>query len=94
VSFLLARNSIVHNRRFRPGPNTPLRQLSGAKITQLKGNYEQAISWANITRKAIPYQKSACNILVDSYRAVAKEALAKEISRDCLGYFPSRQLHR
>ena len=44
--------------------------------------------------REIPYQKVACNLLVESYRAVGDEHSALEVSNECLHYFPSNMLRR
>ena len=94
VSYLLARTSAIPSSDFRMGPDTPYRELSIAHVSMFKRDYEQAIERANKVRLEIPYQKRACNLLFDAYRAVGKPEAAEEVSGQCRGYFPSSALRR
>ena len=76
------------------GPDTPYRELSIAHVSFFKRDYQQAIERASKVRLEIPYQKRACNLLFDAYRAVGNPDAADEVSGQCRSYFPSAQLRR
>jgi lipopolysaccharide biosynthesis regulator YciM len=65
-----------------------------AQLETMQGNYESAIEIAKKTREAIPYQNGACNVLIDSYRALGDIAQANATLSDCRSYFPSNHLRR
>ena len=94
VSVLLARSPEIDATGFRLATHTPYRDLGVAQVSALKGDYKKAIEHATQARREIPYQKVACNLLVESYRAVGDKHSAQEVSSECLHYFPSNMLRR
>jgi hypothetical protein len=94
VSVLLGRTSVINSRDFRLGPATPYRNLGVAQVSSLQGLHDQAIELASKTRLEIPYQRGACNLLINAYRVVGDAGAAAQISRECRGYFPSYHLLR
>ncbi|MFK8047453.1 MAG: tetratricopeptide repeat protein [Halioglobus sp.] len=94
VSFLMAKKPLVKNAEYIPAPVTPYTHLGLARLQAMQGNYESAVALATQTREAIPYQNGACNVLIDSYRALGDLDRANATIRDCRSYFPSNHLRR
>ena len=68
---------------------TPWRNIGIGSISAWSGNITAAIEYGEKTRRVMPWNKDACNVLSSAYRQQGKMDEADSIVRDCQGYFPS-----
>jgi hypothetical protein len=89
VSWLLVRSATVPERQLQPSPPGPWRDLALAQNSARAGDVDKAIRYAAAVREVIPWQRDACNLLTGSYRGQGRQAEARQVLNECLGYFPS-----
>jgi hypothetical protein len=89
VSWLLARNEADLPDELLRSPATPWRDLAVARVSYWADQKDTAVEYAEKTRQQIPWQRDACNLLVELYRQRGDEKRSAEVSRQCRAYFPS-----
>jgi hypothetical protein len=92
VSWLLARTATVPERALEPSPPGPWRDLAMARNSQVAGNTDIAIRYAEAVREVMPWHRDACDLLVSSYRNRGEQGRAQQVLADCRSYFPSEFL--
>jgi hypothetical protein len=92
VSWLLVRSTVSLPASLRPPPDTPARDLTIGRASALSGDLSVAIDSVGRARRAVPWQRDACNLLTALHRQRGEPGRAGEILAECRRYFPSAML--
>jgi hypothetical protein len=88
--WLLARIDMQLSEQMVPPPDGPMRELSYAWAGTSSGNAALALERAAKVRERIPWQKRACDILINVYRGQGNKASLDETLASCKKEFPSQ----
>lgn len=92
VSWLMVHRSVALPPKLRGQGDSPLRDLADARLAAAKGDLPNAEQMAQQARTQLPWQKDACDLLINIYRKTGRESQAQAVLQDCLSYFPTKML--
>ena len=92
VSWLVVHRSVELPDTLRPSPDTPLRDLTAARLASAKGDLVTGEQLAQAVRAYLPWQKDACALLINIYRKTGRADNAAAVLADCRSYFPTKML--
>jgi hypothetical protein len=94
VSWLLVRNSMKLPGELKPVAPSAWQDLAVARIASMRGRADVAIAHGEKARAAMPWNRTACNVLFSAYGQLGRRAEADSVLEACLAEFPSRYLPR